>query len=111
MKGNVLLIWIVAMLLLATSACRERYLKISLPNDRLIPILCDIHIAEAAVQQVNGARKDSLNEVYLDQICTIHQISRERLDEVLEELRNNPDAMKKAYLAVAQALEERRTAQ
>lgn len=111
MKCRVLSLLMGAILLLATPACRDRHQKISLSNDRLVPILCDIHISEAALQQVNGLRKDSLNEVYLTQICTIHQISRERLDEVLEELRRNPDAMKKAYTAVAQTLEQLRTGQ
>lgn len=109
MKGNVLMLSLVGVALLAMTACRDRYQKISLPNDRLVPLLCDIHISEAALQQVNGSLKDSLNEVYLTQICTIHQISRNRLDEVLGELRNNPDAMKKAYAEVAQILEQRRS--
>lgn len=107
MKRPVLLLLTGAVMLLLSSACRQRFQKLSLSNEKLVPILCDVHLAEAALQSVHGALKDSLTGVYLAQICAIHNISRERLDALLEELRNNPDAMKKVYLEVGQRLQER----
>lgn len=107
MKGPVLSIFTCLFLLLFLAGCRQRFQKLSISQDELVPLLCDVHLSEAALQNVNGALKDSLTVVYLDQICKIHKISRERLDEVLAELRNNPDAMKKAYLEVSQKLQQR----
>jgi hypothetical protein len=107
MKGRVLCLSLGAILFLFLVSCRQRYQKLSLSNEKLVPLLCDVHLSEAALQTVQGALKDSLTNVYLAQICEIHKISRERLEEVLEELRNNPDAMKKAYQEVAQRLQQR----
>lgn len=107
MKGPVLSIFTCVLLLLFLVGCRQRFKKLSISQEVLVPLLCDVHLSEAALQNVHGALKDSLAVVYLDQICKIHNISRERLDEVLAELRNNPDAMKKTYLEVSQKLQQR----
>ena len=111
MKSRFLCLPIGVTLLLLLPSCSDRYEKLSLPNDKLVPLLCDVHLSEAALQTVQGALKDSLTEVYLTQICEIHKISRERLYEVLEEVRNNPEAMKKTYQEVSQRLQQRGAAQ
>lgn len=111
MKSRVLYLLIGLALPLLMLSCRQRYQKLSLSNEKIVPLICDVHLSEAALQTVQGALKDSLTNVYLTQICEIHEISRERLDEVLEELRNNPDAMKKVYRDVAERLQQRGTPQ
>lgn len=103
-KGPVL---VLATLFVILASCRQRIPGISMPEDKLVPLLMDVHLAEAALQNVHGTVKDSLTDVYLGQICTIHEVDREKLDRVLAELRNNPEAMDRVYRKVVQKIEDR----
>jgi hypothetical protein len=76
-----------------------------LSDDRLVKILADAHIAEAAVQSLSGPYKDSVIRVYYTQICEIHQVSEADFYQSVELLAMQPEKMDKIYRKVEQRLE------
>ncbi|MEM1322193.1 MAG: DUF4296 domain-containing protein [Bacteroidota bacterium] len=78
-----------------------------LPDDRLINLLADIHLAEAAMQQAYKETKDSLAGVYYEQIYTIHKVSEAQLEAELKYLQSHPDLAEAIYGQVLEVLNER----
>lgn len=66
-------------------------------------ILADIHTSEAALQSVFGKRKDSLRQVYMNDIYLIHQTDSIRIVRLLNKLREDPEKLELIY---QQLLEE-----
>lgn len=77
-----------------------------LSDDRLVVILADAHVAEAAVQSLSGDYKDSVIRVYYAQICEIHQVSEADFYQSVEQLTLQPEKMDKIYRKVEKRLEE-----
>ncbi|MBK7474525.1 MAG: DUF4296 domain-containing protein [Haliscomenobacter sp.] len=94
-------------LLFSGMACVKKQTEPSMPRDKMVKLLVDVHLAEAALQNVFGAAKDSLAEVYYKDICAIHRLNRQQLDKVLAELRQNPLVMSETYREVIQRIERR----
>lgn len=69
----------------------------TLQREKLIDILVDVHIAEAAIANVYGSGRDSLAEVYYNQIYNIHRIDSTIFQEQITRLRKNPAYMKDLY--------------
>lgn len=80
-----------------------------LSKEKLVDVLMDVHVAEAALNQVPaGPRKDSLAELYYNQVAEIHGIHRENLDTSLAILQRNPGLMKAVYQEVLAEVEKKR---
>lgn len=90
-------------LITAISCGNKKQVNLPLPDDQLIPVLIDIHIAEVALQSLRGDTRDSIAELYYTQICSIHQVEKAAIDSTLEILRNEPQRLEKLYGA---AMEE-----
>jgi len=88
-------------------ACVGQQKSLPMEDDKLVKVLEDIHLAEAALQNVNGATRDSLSTLYYQEICTIHQIEEATLDSTLALLRNNPVKMSKLYGRVLEKVTNR----
>ena len=56
-------------------SCGPKPTVLPIEKESLIPVLVDVHIAEAAVQSLRKQEKDSVIQVYYDQIFEIHNIS------------------------------------
>jgi hypothetical protein len=89
--------------LLLLSACRSTD-SLPIPEAKLIEILADAHIAEAAVQSLGGAQRDSLITAYYNQLFEIHQVSRQDFEASLEALEQNPARMMEVYEKVTEHL-------
>jgi len=74
-------------------------------DDKIINVLIDVHLAEAAMQSLGKKMKDSIKYGYYDQISQIHGINREDLDALLSQLRNQPNDMKRLYEEMMQRIE------
>lgn len=74
-------------------------------DDKIINILIDVHLAEAAMQSLGKKTKDSIKYVYYEQISQIHGIKSEDLDALLSQLRNQPNDMKRLYEEMMQRIE------
>ncbi|MBI5916536.1 MAG: DUF4296 domain-containing protein [Bacteroidetes bacterium] len=80
-----------------------------LSREKLVDVLMDIHIAEAALAQITtGPKRDSLAELYYNQVAEIHGIDRETLDTSLAILQRNPGLMKDIYEQVLAEVEKKR---
>ena len=87
-------------------ACQKQDSQLAIPADKLLSILEDIHIAEAALTGLASERKDSAARVYYQQIFTIHGVTEEDFNHDLELLKSRPDQLAKAYGALQQKIEQ-----
>ncbi len=70
-------------------------------------VIFDVHIAESAMSVLpNGLKKDSLANLYYDQIAEIHGIDRETLDTCLAILQRNPELARDVYEKLSERFEE-----
>lgn len=76
----------------------------ALPEDQLVLVLTDIQLAEAAAQSLTGAVKDSMLEVYYNQILSIHGVEREGFELCFEELQQDPQRMSLLYERVIEEI-------
>jgi hypothetical protein len=82
---------------LLAGACAPESETLPIPLEEAAMIIVDTHVAEAALQNVYGARKDSLASVYYQQIYTIHGIDSITYHNLIWYLRNNPDQREAVY--------------
>ena len=94
-----------AALLLFISSCGTEQSQLSISQDKLVEVLIDVHIAEAAAQTLRGATKDSVINAYYDQIFEIHGLNREEFETSMELLRTDPKRMEKLYAKVMEEME------
>ena len=68
-----------------------------LPDDQLIRLVADAHLAEGALQNVGASQLDSMTHLYYQQIFEIHDISEEEFKKNLDYLRQHPKYAEKIY--------------
>ena len=78
-----------------------------LTKNELIPVLIDLHFSEAVIQSFDRKAKDSMANIYYNQVFQIHGISKEDFDQSMEILRNDPIMTEIIYNAVVDSLESR----
>ncbi len=94
--------------LLPFAGCRkEEPPQPPIPRDKLVSVLIDVHLAEAAKQNLIGLVKDSVTRAYYHQIYTIHQIDSVQLQQSLEILRDDPEQLKDVYQEIMDSLKAR----
>lgn len=93
------------LLLGALAGCSDAPKPLKVPEERLVGVLADLHIAEAALQALRGDTKDSMAAVYYDQIYTLHAVDSAAVHQSLEQLRKDPQRMKALYDRVMERVE------
>lgn len=88
------------------TACGQQQEQLAIPADKLLQILQDVHIAEAALTGLAKKRKDSAAQVYYKQIFIIHDVTEADFNHDLELLKSRPEQLAKAYGALQQQLEK-----
>ncbi len=78
-----------------------------LDETTFVRVLADVHLAEAALQNLSVADKDSVGSIYYDQIYTIHGIDETELSSCLEVLKTNPIIAKRIYKIVQDTIDAR----
>ena len=73
-------------------------------EDLLIKVLCDVHVAETTLKQINSKKKDSLATRLYSQIYEIHHVKQADLDTALFYLKKNPKEMERIYSKVVEEL-------
>lgn len=94
-----------AILSLSVFSCSQGRQTIPIDEDKLVEVLIDVHVAEAAVQTLRGATKDSMINLYYDQICEIHAVNREEFETSMEILRNDPKRLEELYAEIMTEME------
>jgi len=102
------LLWIFGIMMLF-AACKKTsppvtFLQPDLAEDKMIAILLDIHVAEAAVQMERANKKDSLLHLYYQDIYRIHNITKEDFERNLEAWFDNPEVADQLYEKVIEGL-------
>lgn len=94
--------------ILFLSACgSDKKEKLPIPESELPSLLADIHLAEAVIQNTNGNIRDSVADVYYQQIFLIHNLSEEDFDKTMAILREDPARIKPIYDKVLEIISER----
>jgi hypothetical protein len=83
--------------------CEKKAEPYDFSDKEIKTILADIHTSEAALQSVFGKRKDSLRQVYMNDIYKIHQTDSLKIVRLLNKLREDPEKIEMVY---QQLLEE-----
>ena len=81
------------MLCFLLSGCLSKHSEtLPISDEKLEAILIDVHVAESAMSTLqNGVKKDSLANLYYEQIAEIHKIDRETMDTCMAILQRNPE--------------------
>jgi hypothetical protein len=83
-------------MLLSFSSCQEED-AVLIEEEKLINVLIDMHIAEAASQKLYGEPKDSVINVYYDQIFDLHEVPKETFETYMEQLSTDPQQLHALY--------------
>ena len=99
------------MLMISTifTACNDttvspKKIEPDIPQDKMIQILKDIHLAEAIAQSERIHIKDSLLAIYYDDIYRIHNITKEDLERNIELWMSDAKVTDKLYEKVIEEL-------
>jgi len=76
-------------------------------EEELIQTMADVHLAEAALQNLYGEEKDSIAQLYYQQIFFIHDIEKENFEESMNILRRHPETAERIYSLVMEELSKR----
>ena len=93
--------------LLSSVGCKEEQAQLTIPRDKLINVLIDVHFSEAILQNTNQQEKDSLSAILYQQIYAIHGISETTLKENVNELRRHPAQMQTIYQSIVKKIRAR----
>jgi len=85
-------------------SCNKKVEVLPIEENKLIAILADIHLAEAAFQNLNTSAKDTLAYQYYEQVYQIHEIEKENVDSCIAILNRNPEQFYNLYAKVQEFL-------
>jgi len=85
--------------------CKED-LKPTLSDDKMVDVLTDLHLAEAAMLTLNKRIKDSVYLVYYKQVFEIHDVKDSVFFKDLELIRKDPVWIAKIYEEVVINIEQ-----
>lgn len=96
------------LLFLSLLSCEEEQVAAApvIEEETLINVLADIHMAEAALQALRGSTKDSMSQMYYEQVYEIHQVDSASVASSLEIMREQPERMKAVYDQVMERVEK-----
>ena len=86
------------------TSCNKKVEVLPIEESELIKILADIHIAEAAFQNMSTSSKDTLAYQYYDQVYQIHEVEKENVDSCIAILNRNPEQFYNIYAKVQEFL-------
>jgi hypothetical protein len=80
--------------------------KPSLPQEKIVAILTDIHMAEAAGHRLFGEVKDSMLTIYYQQVYDLHGVQESEFLEDLDLLYQHPNQLEGIYEQVLERMNE-----
>ncbi len=89
-------------------SCGKPEVELPIEEEKLKEILIDIHVAEAAMQPMVGLKKDSLRELYFEQIFHIHEIHRVDFEATMAILEKEPKRMKSIYKELTEEVKQKK---
>ena len=80
--------------------------ELLIPDDKMIDVLVDLHIAEAAILSANKAQKDSIGGIYFKQIFEMYQIQDSLFYKNLDLISKDPVKTEAIYEKVIEKIEK-----
>lgn len=90
--------------LLGMLACQPKDPVLPIAEEKLVPMLKDIQLAESIIKEQNYLLQDSLIATYYGIICRTYDVKQADLDSTLAILRRQPALMDKVYTKVLEVL-------
>lgn len=84
-------------LLFVVSGCQKNQESLPLPEDKLVAVLGDLHLAEGAFQNLSTSAKDTLAYMYYEQVYEIHEVEKWMVDSSIAILNRHPEVFEKIY--------------
>ena len=79
----------------------------TVPDEKMARILADLNIAEAATARLNGYPKDSLKQVYFQQVMAMHGVNVPEYESNLRSISADPKRMEALLKASELLLEDK----
>ncbi len=93
-------------LLLSFLSCQKKPTDLPLPEDKLVRVLMDLHLAEGAFHNLSTSSKDTLAFQYYDQVYQMHEVEKAQVDSCIAILNRRPEQYFEIYEKVKTNLEE-----
>jgi len=77
-----------------------------IPDEKMVNILVDLHIAEAAILSANKSQKDSIGGIYFAQIFKMHDIQDSLFYKNYNLISKSPDRTEEIYEKVIEEIEK-----
>ncbi len=90
--------------LFALGSCSPAEVSLPLPKDQLTEVLIDIHLAEAAVQELPVDRRDTVLRVLYAEILQQHGLDSATFDSAIVLIRKQPKLMDGMYTSILDSL-------
>lgn len=87
----------VFILIIFSFSCSKKKPQLTIDEEKLIQVFFDMHAADYIINRAPTNEKDSLSNVYQDQIFKIHHIDRNEFQENLKILESHPRYFKEFY--------------
>jgi len=97
-----------ALLIASLPACQKTEYNYTLSEDQFRAILLDIHASEAMVKTYDVNSRDSVSQVFYQQILEIHEVEASIFEKDFLMLKRNPKKLEELYKQVEKDLEERK---
>ena len=94
------------LIVFALSACHSDSNNLPIPKDKLLPVLIDIHLVEAVVDNDSQAMKDSLTALYYPQIFEKHGITAKDFDSTVKFMNERPQLTHDIYEDVMKEIQK-----
>lgn len=94
------------LILFVLSACQSDSNNLPIPKDKLLPVLIDIHMVEAVVDNDSQVMKDSLTALYYPQIFEKHGVTAKDFDSTVKFMNQRPQLMHDIYEDVMKEIEK-----
>lgn len=76
------------------SGCHGSEIERTEKDKELVSLIMDMHVAEAAMGKVPDKFKDSLRLVYREEVARLHDLTPDKLDDILVSLQEDPERFK-----------------
>lgn len=91
-------------LILLVACTNSNHSKLPIKGEKLIEVLTDVYLAEAAMQTLTEHVKDSLGQIYYQQLFEIHQITKSDFDKTIQLMESDPVLLDKLYAKVQERI-------
>lgn len=96
--------WIFTFSALILFGCNKEE-KPPIEKDKFIKILVDIHLAEAAMQEMASMQRDSTGKKYYSKIFELHKVPESDFNRTLVYYKKDPEKMDALYKDVLKEIE------